>query len=273
MITIDKNYIVKGIKPFDLDATLDCGQAFRWNKGDDGKWRGVVNSKSLCIWQRGDELVFENATEEEYISFWRDYFDLERDYAVIDAEISVNPTLAEITEFSSGIRILKQDSWEALCSFIISQNNNIPRIKGIIKRLCEAFGNKIEGGYSFPSAEALARLTVDDLAPIRSGFRAKYIIDAAQKVSSGMLDLSAVSVAPIDEAMSVMQTVRGVGPKVAQCALLYGCGRIECFPVDVWIARAMRVLFDGELPKVALPYAGIVQQYIFHYARMTKLDI
>lgn len=264
---------VRNIGRFDLAATLDCGQAFRWEKGTDDKWRGIAGDRYLCVWQDEDGLVLEDTSAEDYISFWKGYFDFDRDYEAIDNEISVDPTLAKISDFSAGIHILHQDSWEALCSFIISQNNNIPRIKGIIDRLCENFGKKIDGGYAFPSAKMIAGLTVDDLAPIRSGFRAKYIIDAAKKVQDGTLDLKAMQSMPIESALEMMQKVRGVGPKVAHCALLYGCGRIECFPVDVWIGRAMKVLFDGELPEVARQYAGIVQQYIFHYARMTKLNI
>ena len=264
---------VRNIGRFDLAATLDCGQAFRWELGIDSKWRGIAGDRYLCVWQDEEGIVLENTSTDDYLSFWKNYFDFERDYAAIESEISVDPTLSRIAEYSAGIHILRQDSWEALCSFIISQNNNIPRIKGIIDRFCENFGEIIEGGYAFPTADAISQLSVEDLAIIRSGFRAKYILDAAKKVQDGTLDLVSMKSMPIDDALEMMQKVRGVGPKVANCALLFGCSRIECFPVDVSIGRAMKVLFDGDLPDVAQKYAGIVQQYIFHYARMTKLNI
>ena len=166
-----------------------------------------------------------------------------------------------------------QPPWETLCSFIISQNNNIKRIKGIIGRLCETYGEKIEGGYTFPAAQTLAKLEVEDLAPLRSGFRAKYIIDAARRVASGEVDLFALQNMPYEDAKNELLKIKGVGPKVADCALLFSHRHIEALPKDVWIKRALQVLFGGELPEVAVPYAGIVQQYIFFYARETKLKI
>ena len=143
-----------------------------------------------------------------------------------------------------------------------------------MERLCESFGEEItEGFYSFPSAERLASLTVEDLAVLRSGFRAKYILDAARKVASGEIDLEALKTEGLDDAREKLMTIYGVGAKVADCTLLFGLSHIDAFPKDVWIKRAMAKLFDGELPACAVPYAGIAQQYIFHYARMTKLDI
>ncbi len=262
--------IISGITRFDLESTLDCGQAFRWEQ-QNGKWTAVAHSKRIYLSATDDGILIEGTTLDEFNSIWRDYFDLDRDYDKIVSTISVHDKLKEISEFAGSIRILKQDTWEALCSFIISQNNNIPRIKGIIERLCKAYGDDIGDGYSFPSPERLASLTVEDLADLRSGFRAKYILDAAQKVASCEVDLKKLSTIPLEDAINELTKIKGVGIKVANCTLLFGCGRIECFPVDVWIKRAMDTLFDGELPKEAVKYAGIVQQYIFHYARMTKL--
>lgn len=166
---------------------------------------------------------------------------------------------------------MRQEPWEALCSFIISQNNNIKRIKGIVERLCQSFGEPIaDGVYNFPSYEVLARLSETDLAPLRCGFRARYIIDASRKVSSGEVNLERLKTCPIDEARQELIKITGVGAKVAECALLYGCGRIEGFPMDVWMKRAMTALFPDGLPECALPYAGIAQQYIFHYVRSCR---
>ena len=169
--------------------------------------------------------------------------------------------------------MLNQEPWETLCSFIISQNNNIKRIKGIISRLCENFGENKGGFYTFPTAEKIAALTLEDLSVLRSGFRAKYILDAAKKVSSGEVELKKLKDAPTDGARDELMKITGVGPKVADCVLLFGLEHADAFPKDVWIKRAMQVLFDGELPECAKPYAGITQQYIFLYARETKLAI
>lgn len=257
---------------FCLADTLDCGQAFRWYEKD-GKWHGIAHGKRLCLYNDGSDVIIEGADKDDFENIWREYFDLDRDYSAVIKTVSADKRLNKICELTGGIRILKQDPWEALCSFIISQNNNIPRIKGIVERLCQNFGDEIaDGAYSFPSAQRLAALTVEDLAPLRSGFRAKYIIDAAQKVADGRVDLYGLHKLDAQSAAESLMTVSGVGPKVAACALLFGCGHIECFPVDVWIRRAMEVMFSDGLPEYALPYAGIVQQYIFHYARLTGLD-
>jgi N-glycosylase/DNA lyase len=262
--------IIKNISPFDLALTLDCGQAFRWTITDDGSFEGVAMGKYLKIKQENNDLIFYNTTEDDYNNIWKKYFDFERDYDTILKKARKTEILKSITKDCSGIRLLKQDPWEALCSFIISQNNNIPRIKGIINRLCENFGEKIDGGYTFPTAKRLADLTVEDLAPLRSGFRAKYILSAAKKCSTE-IDLNTLHSLEIDEARNILMTITGVGPKVADCTLLFGLGFMNAFPMDVWMKRAMAVLFDNKLPNGLEDCAGIIQQYIFHYARTEKI--
>ena len=258
----------------DIAKTLDCGQAFRFSESD-GVWRGVAMGRALSLTQEGNKITLFDVKEEEFNSLWRGYFDLDRDYEMIKSSVSSNEILKKATDFSDGIHILRQEPWEAVCSFIISANNNIPRIKGIISRLCENFGFKIADGlFTFPSAERIAALTLDDLAVIKSGFRAKYILDAAQKFSSNQIDVEALYTLPIDEARNTLMTIKGIGPKVADCALLFGWGRVECFPVDVWIRRAMDHFFgENGLPSEAVEYAGIVQQYLFYWARTTGLKI
>ncbi len=265
---------VTGIDTLSLPQTLDCGQAFRWIEAENGIWQGVAFGKLLRLKIDTDgTLVLFDTTKEDFENIWCDYFDLNRSYVEIIEKISENELLKTASKYGRGIRILNQEPWETLCSFIISQNNNIKRIKGIIDRLCENFGENIGGGYSFPTAEKIASLTLDDLAILRSGFRAKYILDAAQKVSSGEVDLKALKDLPYATAQAELMKIKGVGPKVADCALLFSHKRIEAFPKDVWIKRAMEKLFGGNLPDIALPFAGIVQQYIFFYARETKLKI
>ena len=256
---------------FDLEATLDCGQVFRWGKQPNGRF-WVAAGKVVCeISQSQNALHFYGISQEIFESFWKPYFDLDRDYESICRILSQDPILAKAIDYAPGIHILHQDPWEALCSFIISQNNNIPRIKGILSRLCQGWGASLGNDYyAFPEPEALALCTPESLGDLRAGFRARYLIDAAQKVASGTVDLQALQVLPLEEARAHLRQIVGVGPKVAECTLLYGCGRMECFPVDVWIARAMERLFPHGLPEWAAPWAGIAQQYIFHYIRHEK---
>ena len=268
----NNNTYLKLNDPFSLSQTLDCGQAFRFEELENGRWGGIACDRYLELEITDGTVVLYNVSEEEFENIWRDYFDLDRNYSKIIEEISVNEVLKNASEYGKGIRVLNQPPWETLCSFIISQNNNIKRIKGIISRLCETYGEKIEGGYTFPSAQKLAALTPEDLAPLRAGFRAKYIIDAARKIANGEVKLDALKDLPYGEAQAELLKIKGVGPKVADCALLFSHRHIDAFPKDVWIKRALEILFGGELPKEALPYAGIVQQYIFFYARETKLN-
>ena len=164
--------------------------------------------------------------------------------------------------------MLRQDRWEALCSFIISQNNNIKRIRGIVENLCTTWGEPLPGGRStFPRPEVLAGLTLEELQPLRSGFRAKYILDAAQKVASGEVDLDRVARLPTEEAAAELCRIHGVGIKVAHCALLYGFHRIECLPVRCVDETGDVCYVCQGLPEELLPYAGIAQQYLFHFSR------
>lgn len=260
---------------FSLPQTLDCGQAFRWQPlpGEPGAWQGAARDKALTLREAAGRLYF-SCSQAEFDSFWRGYFDLDEDYGAKRAALcALSPVLAEAAAFAPGIRLLRQDPWEALCSFIISQNNNVPRIKGILQRLCEGWGRPIPGTglYSFPGPQALMGEAPETLAPLRAGFRAKYLIDAAQKVASGEVDLQAVGGMPLEEARRELQKIRGVGPKVAECALLYGFHKTQCFPMDVWMKRAMHTLLPGFSPEDFGENAGLAQQVIFHYSRMHPL--
>lgn len=268
VIKTDNGIKIKGVTDLDLAQTLDCGQSFRWVEND-GKFSGVAFGKKAEIYFDGDYLCIDNTTAEDFENIWKSYLDLELDYEKIREDIkNLHPVLRDACAYAPGIRILRQEPWEALCTFIISQNNNIKRIKGIVQRLCESFGGKIDDYYTFPPAENLAELSPEDLAPIRAGFRNKYIIDAAQKVSAGEVDLEKCRKLPYDEAREELMKIKGVGKKVADCALLFGLHRVEAFPVDVWMKRALDKLFPDMTENDFGPYAGIAQQYIFHYSRM-----
>ena len=261
--------VFEHITDLDLPQTLDCGQSFRWEEQPDGSFKGVAYGKRVTVLFDGDSLCIEGAEEDDR-ALWRGYFDLDTDYSQIRSSVSgLHPVLCEAAKYAAGIRILRQEPYEALCTFIISQNNNIKRIKGIVRRLCESFGEPLpDGAFAFPTAEAMSRLTVEDLAVLRAGFRARYLVDAAKKVSSGEVDLELCRTADYDAARSELMKITGVGTKVADCTLLFGMYRVEAFPLDVWMKRAMAQLFPGMAPSDFGDHAGIAQQYIFHYSRM-----
>lgn len=261
---------VSGIRDLDLAQTLDCGQSFRWTELEDGFFRGTAFGKSVTVKLDGTDLYIYNTTKSDFENIWYDYFDFGLDYGEIRRNISkIHPVLCEAAKYAPGIRILRQEPYEALCTFIISQNNNIKRIKGIVQRFCEIFGDKIgENEFAFPTAEKMASLSVDDLAPLRAGFRNRYLIDAAQKVAGGEVDLERCKTIDYEEARRELMKITGVGVKVADCTLLFGMHRIEAFPVDVWMKRALEKLFPGMCGADFGEYAGIAQQYIFHYSRM-----
>ena len=261
-----KQIIFEDISDLDLTETLLCGQCFRWRKMADGSFEGIVRGRCVRVFLDGSSLTIDGDDDR---ALWKEYFDLSLDYRAVKDRLSeTHPVMRDAMRYAPGIRILSQEPFEALITFIISQNNNIKRIEGIVLRLCENFGKEIaDGVYAFPTAERLASLSIDDLAPIRAGFRHKYIIDAAEKINSGEIDPDMLRTMPYEEARQKLMTIKGVGEKVADCALLYGLHRLDAFPGDVWMKRAMKELFDDMDPALFGEYAGIAQQYIFHYAR------
>lgn len=265
------------VSPFDLKDTFECGQCFRWNENPDGSYTGVAFGKGLNIKKEGNNVVLSDSSP-----VWNDYFDIDTDYNNIMKELCVDDIMIEATNKSSGIRILKQDFFETVISFIISQNNNIPRIKSIIENLCSKFGNKLEGGYfSFPEMNVLASLSPEDLKFLKAGYRDSYIIDASQKISAKSLDMDVIKNAPIEEARAEISKIKGVGPKVADCILLFGASRTEVFPTDVWMKKVLTTFYGFETltPKEINSFAsqkfgnlaGYAQQYLFNLARVNKI--
>lgn len=270
MVENSKNiFTVPNIKDFNLQETLDCGQCFRWEKDENNWYKGTVKGKTVSVKIEDNTLYIANANKDDYEKIWRDYFDLDLDYGKVRANLSaIDDKLKDASSYCPGIRILRQEPFEALCSFIISQNNNIPRIKGIIKKLCENFGEFNGLDYNFPTPTVMAEQTVESLGIIKSGFRAKYLVDAGTKIASGKVDLEKISKTTVEEARISLMQIKGVGPKVADCTMLYGMYKLECFPLDVWMKRAMAELFPTLEPADFGEFAGIAQQYIFHYSRM-----
>lgn len=259
--------VLEGVKCLNLDLTLDCGQAFRWVRQADGSWSGVVKGVFLNISRTGDTVVLKNTNKKDFENIWLNYFDFDKDYVEICSRLKQDKLLAPTVDEYYGIRILNQDSWEALCSFVISQQNNIKRIKGIIDRLCRTYGEEVcEGYYSFPSAEVLSKLTVEDFEALGTGYRAKYLEKLSKSVASGELNLDKIKALPLDEARAELLKIFGVGIKVANCALLFGFGFYDAFPVDVWMKRVMEFYPNG-LPECFNGISGIAQQYLFHWAR------
>ena len=210
---------VEGAEPFDLAQTLDCGQCFRFAPTGDGGWFGAAGGHAAGLRFEGESLVLEGATAAEFEGFWRDYLDLDRDYAAVRAAFARGPRLAPCVAFAPGIRVLRQPAFEALIAFIVSQNNNVPRIKGILARLCALFGEPLPGGArAFPAPERLAACSKEELAPLRSGWRAGYILDAARQVAAGTVDLQAVAVMPLADARRELTRIR-VPRKASQQAI------------------------------------------------------
>lgn len=261
---------------FSAVDTLGSGQCFRWTERD-GAMCGTAFGRYIEVRQEGGRLTIFGADEAEYNSIWRHYFDLDRDYEGIRRMVTeIEPRLEDAAEYASGVHILAQEPWEALCSFVISQNNNIPRIRGIIRKLCLNYGESAINGEcaadeadsrAFPTAEVLSRVPEEKFKEFGCGYRAAYLVEVSRKVAAGEIDLEYIKKAPIDEARKILRSVKGVGPKVAECALLYGFGRLECFPVDVWIRRALETEFTGGTALLGNEYAGVAQQYIFEYIR------
>ena len=268
---------IENVGNFSVTKTFDCGQCFRFDPvpGEEECFEGVAFGNYARFRRTDGGLEITDGTDR---LFWTHFLSLDEDYGTIDERIRTSlgserdrAFMNSAVDHGAGIRILRQDPWETLISFIISQNNNIPRIKGIIERLCLHFGEPFlyhnETRYAFPAPKKLASCTPEDLAPLRAGFRAKYLIDAAKRIASGEIDLEAVRKMPLPDAKAKLQTISGVGPKVADCALLYGLHRTECFPMDVWMKRAV-LLLPRLSPADFGENAGIAQQYLFHYVRM-----
>lgn len=281
------NLILTDINSFNLGHIFDCGQCFRWNMNEDRSFTGVAKNRVLKISQQDEKVIFHNTSAEDFNNIWKSYFDLDTDYLKIKDRLSSDSVLKEAIGYGEGIRILKQDLWECVVSFIISASNNIPRIKKIIELLCSNFGEKIcymgEEFYSFPSPEKIASLSLEELGVIKSGFRDKYILDAAEKFRSGEISYEKLSELSAENAKKMLMSIKGVGNKVADCIVLFGLSKCESFPVDVWIKRIMEYCyFDGEetIEKISAfakekfgSLGGYAQQYLFFYARENKIGL
>lgn len=286
----ENKVIVNGVKNFHIKQIVECGQCFRWEKVADNNYIGVAFGKVIEVIQEGNTVIILNSTKDEFENIWLGYFDFNRDYTNIKEQLSKNIILDKSVEFGYGIRILNQEKFEILISFIISARNSIPSIMKTIKKISERWGNKIEykGStyFSFPSPEALRGVTEDEIRETGASFRSKYIVDTINRINENIddkLDLNYISQLNDDACHLALQEFKGVGAKVADCVMLFSMGKTSAFPVDVWVKRAMMHFYnaeEGSLNKIRIfgrdkfkEFSGFAQQYLFYYARENKIKI
>lgn len=257
MITID-------CEDFDIKKIAESGQCFRLNKEGD-HWVNIAGDKIIRIY--GNRL---ECSKREYNAFWKPYFDLETDYSAFRNKIPrKDKFLLKAADFGKGIRILKQDPWEMLITFIISQRKNIPAIKSSVESICKLYGTEIEDGiFAFPTADQLSKAKESELKNCGLGYRVPYIISASKMVVNGEIDLDELSSYSEQELLNALMSIKGVGIKVANCVSLFGYHRIDAFPIDVWIARVLEEKYNNDFPLNRYNgFAGVIQQYMFYYAR------
>ena len=278
----DNKITIEELESFDIGQILECGQCFRFNKLDENFYTIIANKKLLHIKQEKESVSFFPCDMTEFETVWLKYFDITRDYDYIKKIISRNDrSMQTAIDFAPGIRILNQDPFECLVSFIISQNNRITMIKKVIENLCGAFGEPIENGmYAFPTSEKLDQATIDEIMSQKTGFRAKYIKDACKKITNKTLLINDLK--QDNQARDKLLMVAGVGQKVADCVLLFSLERHDVFPTDVWIKRVMEEFyFYGKETSIKQihtfaqtrwgKYSGFAQQYLFNYAKEMKI--
>ena len=283
----EQKYIIENQESFELKDIFECGQCFRWNKNENESYTGVINKGVLNVEKQGKKIIFSGILDGNIEEIVRFYFDLDRNYEEIKLQLSnVDEYLKTSVEYGKGIRILNQDLWETIISFIISANNNIPRIKGIIEKISKKYGTEIEWNgkkyYTFPTPEQLSQATVEDLRALGTGFRDVRIYETTLKVLRGEVNLNEIVKKDTITARDELLTLSGVGPKVADCILLFSTlKRFDVFPIDVWVRRVMNELYiknedenkvsKKEIMKIAEQkfgaIQGLAQQYLFYWKR------
>ena len=286
----EQRYVLENVDSFEPKHIFECGQCFRWNENNDGSYTGIVGNNVITVEKVDNQVVFSGFGADNLEKLVIDYFDLNRDYGEIKRKLSsIDEYLANSIKYGSGIRILNQDLWETIISFIISANNNIPRIKGIIERMSKKYGRKIEWNgkeyYTFPSAESLSKASVEDLRSLGLGFRDVRIYETTRKILNKEVDLDKLhEEKDTQKVRDILLTLSGVGPKVADCILLFSTlKRFDVFPIDVWVRRVMNDLYikkedetkvnKKEIEKLAKEkygnLEGLAQQYLFYWKRDT----
>jgi len=282
-----QEYILKPKKDFNSEHIFECGQCFRWNKQESGSYIGVIKDSVIEVIEKENEVVFRGVSNRDLKNIVTEYFNLDVDYTKLKEELSsIDGFLKTSIEYGNGIRILKQDIFETIISFIISANNNIPRIKKIIENISRVYGKEIEYNgkiyYLFPTAEELSRASVEDLRDLGLGFRDKRVHTTTKMILKKEIDIAAlVDIKDTDVVREELLKLDGIGPKVADCILLFAFNRYEVFPIDVWVRRVINDLYiknkqESKVSKVEIKnlakekygdLAGIAQQYLFYWKR------
>ena len=284
----EQEYVIDNLKTFELRDIFDCGQCFRWNLEEDGSYTGVFGNNVINVSKKGRNVIFKGICNGDIKEICNYYFDLDRNYELIKEKLSkIDNYMKESIKYGKGIRILNQDLWETIISFIISANNNIPRIKGIIDRISKKYGNEIfyngKKNYTFPTAEQLSKASVEDLRNLGLGFRDVRVYETTKMILNKQVDLEGLKKEKdFNKVRDKLLTLPGVGPKVADCILLFSSlKRWEAFPIDVWVRRVMNELYiknedeakvnKKEIEKIAHEkfgaLAGLAQQYLFYWKR------
>ena len=282
------NYVVlEGVKNFNIKQVVECGQCFRWKKVTDSNYIGVAYGRVIEVVQEGDKVQILNTTEEDFKNIWQEYFAFNRDYSEVKDKLIDDELLKKSMEFGYGVRVLNQEPFEILISFIISARNSIPVISKTINNISKKYGTKLqykgEDYYTFPTIEQLSIATEDDIRETGASFRSKYIVDTVRRLKDGELSLEEIMALNDDECHTKLQEFKGVGAKVADCVMLFSMKKTSAFPVDVWVKRAMIYFYDAKdssLNKIRIfardrfgELSGFAQQYLFYYARENKIKI
>lgn len=283
----EQKFIIEMPNSFEPKHIFECGQCFRWNAEADGSYTGIFKNNVVNVKKEGNNVIFRGICENDIEVECREYFDLDTDYTEIKNILSnVDDNLKKSIQYGEGIRILKQDLWETIISFIISANNNIPRIKGIIERLSQKYGNEIvfngTSYYTFPTPEQLSKATVEDLRTLGLGFRDKRVYETTKLILSKQIDLDKLKeITDSNILREELNKLPGVGDKVADCIMLFSMKRFDVFPVDVWVRRVMNELYiknadESKVNKQQIRnlaeqkygnLAGLAQQYLFYWKR------
>ena len=284
----EQKYILKNQDSFELKDIFDCGQCFRWNEEKDGSYTGVFGENVINVNKINDEIIFKGICKYDIQKTIEEYFDLKRDYKEIKQKLEqIDDNMKNSIKYGTGIRILNQDLWETIISFIISANNNIPRIKGIIERLAKNYGKEIEWQgkkyYTFPTAENLKEVTVEEYRSLGLGFRDIRLYETTKMILNNEVNLEELEKNKNTlEVRNNLLKLSGVGPKVADCILLFSTlKRFEVFPIDVWVRRVMNDLYFKEEDETKVSkkkietlakekygdLAGLAQQYLFYWRR------
>ena len=283
----EQSYILENANSFNLRDIFECGQCFRWNKEDDESYTGVIENNVLNVKKIENKIIFKGICNGNIQEIVTNYFDLNRDYTKIKNELSkIDDYMKNSIKYGEGIRILNQDLWETIISFIISANNNIPRIKGIIERLSKKYGKEIiwngKKYYTFPTPEELRNVSVEEYRKLGLGFRDIRVYETTKMILNKEIDLKKLFNEETETVREELLKLSGVGPKVADCILLFSTlKRFEVFPIDVWVRRVMNDLYikNEDEKKVSKKQileiadkkygnlAGIAQQYLFYWRR------